>query len=112
YFVPWTPEQMQAIIQAVTGWNFSMLELMDVGKRAVTLPRLFNLREGLTGKDDYLKPRFFEPFKSGPLAGKALNREQFGATLQDYYGIMGWDDQGRPLSGTLKALGLEWVLKE
>ncbi|MDP3488410.1 MAG: aldehyde ferredoxin oxidoreductase family protein [Bacillota bacterium] len=110
YFVPWTPEQMQAIIQAVTGWNFSMLELMDVGKRAATIPRLFNQREGLTGKDDYLKPRFFEPFKSGPLVGKALSREQFDAALQDYYGIMGWDDQGRPLPGTLKALGLEWTL--
>lgn len=112
YFVPWTPEQVVDAVQAVTGWNFSMLELMEVGKRALTLPRMFNLREGLTDKDDYLKPRFFEPLKSGPLAGKALSKEQFDATLKDYYGIMGWDDEGRPLSGTLKALGLEWVLNK
>jgi aldehyde:ferredoxin oxidoreductase len=111
YFVPWTPEQVQAAVRAVTGWNFSMLELHEVGRRALTLPRLFNLREGLTDKDDYLKPRFFEPLKSGPLAGKALSREDFDATLQDYYGIMGWDEKGQPLAGTLKALGLEWVLK-
>lgn len=87
-----------------------MLELSDVAKRAMTLPRLFNLREGLTAKDDYLKPRFFEKLTEGPLAGVALDREDFDRTQIDYYEIMGWDKEGRPLPGTLKALGLEWTL--
>ncbi|HSL94010.1 MAG TPA: aldehyde ferredoxin oxidoreductase family protein [Bacillota bacterium] len=109
-FVPWTPTQLVDAVSAATGWNFSMLELSDVAKRAMTLPRLFNLREGLTAKDDYLKPRFFEKLTEGPLAGVALDRDAFDRTQADYYEIMGWDKEGRPLPGTLKALGLEWAL--
>ncbi|NQU97339.1 MAG: hypothetical protein HQ548_06820, partial [Chloroflexi bacterium] len=33
----------------------------------------------------------------------------FEKMLQDYYGMMGWDEGGRPLRETLDGLGLENV---
>src|SRR5882762_2708932 len=39
-------------INAVTGWNVSIYELMKVGERNNTLARMFNNREGFTPADD------------------------------------------------------------
>src|SRR5205823_919194 len=47
-------------INAVTGWNVSIYELMKVGERNNTLARMFNNREGFTPADDVLPQRLHE----------------------------------------------------
>ncbi len=108
-FVPWNPHQKEEIVQAITGWDTSILELMKAGERSATLARCFNIREGFTAKDDYLTERFYEPFEDGPLAGVKADKEIMGKAVQAYYTLMGWDDQGVPTEAKLHELGIGWV---
>ena len=60
----------------------------------IDLTRRFNIREGLTKKDDTLPSRFFDE----PLGEekKVLRREDFNRMLADYYRLRGWSEQGVP----------------
>lgn len=110
-FVGWQDDDMVAMVRAATGWNSSILELLKVGERAMTLARLFNLREGFTDKDDILPKRFYEPFATGPLAGVAPTPLQIETAKRDYYEMMGWDrDTGIPSRGKAMELGIQWAL--
>jgi aldehyde:ferredoxin oxidoreductase len=79
------------MIEATTGWETSLHELMRVGERTTTLARLFNVREGFDRKDDCLPDRMFEPLETGSLTGQTLDREEFEKALDTYYEMMGWD---------------------
>ena len=71
---PWGPvsnNDLVDYVNAVTGWDTSLWELMKVGERHSTMSRVFNIREGLTAKDDTLPDRFFQPLEGGPLDGKS-----------------------------------------
>ncbi len=112
YFVPWKPHQTLALIQGMTGWNASLLELVQVGERAVNLTRCFNIREGFTAADDHLPDRFTEAFTSGPLEGVAIDREALESARVAFYRMSGWDDEGVPTREKLYDLGLGWVAEE
>jgi aldehyde:ferredoxin oxidoreductase len=109
-FVPWSQKQVEQALNAVTGWNTSLLEYMRVAERVVTLMRLFNLREGLDESQDYLPKRFYQPLLgAGPLKGVAIDKEAAETTRKAYYDLMGWNEQGVPTKNGLAALGLTWV---
>ncbi len=94
-------------LNAVTGWNFSMKDILDVGERTVNLLRIFNLREGLKPMEmDGYSYRLGTSPTEGPGKGKALT-PFIKEIISDYYGLMGWDNGGRPLPETLRRLGLE-----
>jgi aldehyde:ferredoxin oxidoreductase len=79
-------------------------EVLRIGERTNNLVRLFNLREGLTMKEDSLPNRFLtEPLKEGPCRGRVVDLETM---LKEYYFVRGWDEEGRPKLETLKKLGL------
>jgi len=73
HFPPWRFIEYVDLVQAVTGWDVSLFELVKVAERALNLARLFNLREGFTSADDWLPPRFFEPQTSGALSDISVN---------------------------------------
>lgn len=108
-FVPWDLQQFDALVTAVTGWNNTHFELLQAGERSMTLARLFNLRRGLTAKDDKLTERFFQPFKSGPLKGVSVSHEEYEKARVTYYRMMGWDDEGVPTVERLFELGIGWA---
>ena len=56
----WKVNHLVEMVKAVTGWDTSLWELMKAGERATTMTRLFNLKHGLTPKDDRLPDRLFE----------------------------------------------------
>ena len=98
------------VVQAVTGWNTSLYELMELGERTITMARMFNIREGLSSKDDYLPDRFFKSLEEGTPREKRVAREDFANALKFYYQAMGWDAQtGVPTEGRLIFLGLDWL---
>lgn len=101
--------RLRDYVNAATGWDMSLFEMLKVGERANMMARLFNHREGFTAADDTLPARLFEPLRNGPLAGRALNREEFKRALQLYYQMVGWDDRGVPTAGKLAELGLNWA---
>ncbi len=98
-------------VEALTGWNYSMYELMELGERTVTMARMFNVREGLSSKDDYLPDRLYEVLEPGTPREKKITREDFAKTLRLYYQAMGWDPvTGNPTEGRLSYLGLDWLI--
>ena len=98
-------------VEAITGWNYSVYEMMELGERTVTMARMFNVREGLSNKDDYLPDRLYETLEAGTPREKRITREDFANTLRLYYQAMGWDSQtGVPTEGRLSFLGLDWLI--
>lgn len=103
--------EMQPLVDylnAVTGWNMSLYELLKVGERNNTLARMFNVREGFTPADDVLPQRLHEGLGNGVLKGKRVDRDEFLAARRTYYEMAGWDpDTGRPRATKLAELGVE-----
>ncbi len=108
-FMPYSPNQVVDLVRDITGWNASLWELMKASERGQQMMRLFNLRCGFGADDDRLPRRFYEAFADGPLAGVALKADEFTRALALYYGMMGWDSEGRPTAARLAELGLDWA---
>ncbi|MGQ9677064.1 MAG: aldehyde ferredoxin oxidoreductase C-terminal domain-containing protein [Chloroflexota bacterium] len=95
------------VVNGVTGWDMSLWELMKAGERSLNMARAFAGRRGLSAADDTLPDRFFEPLPSGPLAGAALDRDEFAAALRGYYEMRGWSvETGMPERHKLEELGI------
>jgi aldehyde:ferredoxin oxidoreductase len=101
---------MLGVVQAATGWDFSLEEALRTGERATNMARVFNVREGFSRQDDMLPERFFEPLENGALAGQVYPRDDFERALTQLYTLKGWaPDTGRPLRSRLEALSLGWA---
>ena len=109
-FVPWTRDQMVALVRAITGWETNLHELLLAGERCVTMARAFNLREGLTRADDMLPPRMWEPFKTQRLNERPIDPAELDEAISLFYGMMGWDtERGVPQPAALHRLDIGWV---
>ena len=106
-----TLDLMVQSINAATGWNASLFELMKSAERGSMVARAFNSREGFTIKDDRLPERLFDPKPDGPNAGrKIFTKEDFNRAVRMFYEMSDCDPEtGRPHHGKLLELGLEWV---
>lgn len=111
-FVPLSYDRTATLINGITGWNTNLWELMKVGERCITMARAFNVREGLGRSDDVLPKRFLTPFTSGPLEGVAIKESDLTNAIDTYYGMVGWDESGRPTTAKLEELGIGWVAEE
>lgn len=102
------PQHMCEMIQAVTGWDVSIQELMSLGERRTNMMRVFNAREGFNRSQDTLPQKFFiNALKGGPSQGLKIDRQEFETALNAYYAQCGWDaETGNPTSETLKRLKL------
>src|SRR5678809_587645 len=56
-------EVFYSMLNSVTGWDITVDELMEIGRRRLDLFRVFNAREGLGRKDDKLPKKFFKQLK-------------------------------------------------
>jgi len=101
-------EKYPEILKAATGEEFSNADLLAVGERIYNLQRLFNVRAGLTRKDDYLPKRVHdEPIPKGVSAGHRVTREELDEMLDNYYAARGWTSGGVPTKAKLAALDLD-----
>ncbi len=107
HFYPYEYHHLVDGLTAATGWDVTREEIIAAGTRAITLGRLFLLREGFTAQDDNLPPRMFQAHASGPIAGRAFTREMLREALQTYYRLMGWGEDGVPGENALSELGLK-----
>ncbi len=105
------PKTQAAILRAVTGMKLDEAGLMRVGERINNLERAFNVREGLSRKDDTLPERYLkEPLPDGEAKGRVVNLEPM---LDEYYELRGWEKEtGYPRKGKLLELGLGDVASE
>ena len=99
------------IIQAVTGWDVTPMELLTVGERAFNISKAFNVREGLSRRDDVLPARIAEPLPDGPFKGETITKEGLDVMLDAYYEARGWDiETGNPTRKKLEELELDEVV--
>jgi aldehyde:ferredoxin oxidoreductase len=99
------------MINAVTGWNLTVQELLEVGERRLNLLRAFNAREGLSRKDDTLPKKFFKELKgTGPTSNVALTQQELDHALDEYYRLAGWTPDGIPTAQTLEKLDIAWAM--
>ncbi len=112
---PFGPQTLNGIVdyvKAVTGWETSLFDLLKVGERHANMARIFNLREGLTSRDDTLPERIFQPMEGGTLKGKKIDKEEFLKAVKNYYQMMGWDpESGIPRKEKLSELDLDWLIE-
>lgn len=95
-------------LNAVTGFDMSFEEFMQVGERLYNLKRMYNVRLGISRKDDTLPARILT-HKRGS-GGAADTLPPLGKMLNEYYTYRGWSEEGIPTEETLKKLDLEFVL--
>jgi aldehyde:ferredoxin oxidoreductase len=92
-------------LEHVTGWKMNLQEFLQVGERCINLKRMYNVRCGISRKDDTLPKRFLT-LKRG--TGEAANSlPPLGRMLSEYYLYREWSEEGIPCAKKLKQLGLE-----
>ena len=106
-FIPLSLDDYSNYWQAVTGESISKNDFLTIAGRIETLIRMFNLREGLTRKDDTLPYRTLrEPLPDGPAKGQFIGEENLNRMIDEYYACRGWDSAGVPTASTLQKYGL------
>lgn len=104
-------KEIVEMVEACTGWEVSLWELLKVGERRNNLLRIFNAREGFTSKDDKLPYRMFEPLQGEDGVEITIDPVDFEKEKIEFYRLAGWDtESGNPRWFKLKELELEWVL--
>jgi aldehyde:ferredoxin oxidoreductase len=97
--------EMVGILNAVTGYNYSLQDALDAGWRIYHLKRLINHRFGLKASDDALTDRMLEPARDGEPQGIMIN---FNGMIQRFYELMNLDHvEGIATIDTLHKYGLE-----
>ncbi len=80
------------LLNAATGFEMTIEEMMRVGERIWNLERKFNLDAGVLPEQDTLPPRFFdEPLPDGAQKGAVSRMKEI---LPEYYELRGWDEKG------------------
>jgi aldehyde:ferredoxin oxidoreductase len=100
------------VINAVTGFEHSLEELLKAGERIANIRHVFTLREGINPLKRFFHPRIVgqPPQKEGPLADVSLNIEP-----QIYWnlGALDWDPETtKPSKKKLLDLGLNDVAED
>ena len=83
--------------------------MLAISERVWHLTRMISVREGEGyGRHmDYPPARFMnEPVPDGPNEGHCITKPEAEQLLDDYYAARGWDENGIPTLGKLKAVGL------
>ena len=102
------PKMIARWVEKATGWKMDQERLIALGERVFNLKRMYNVRLGISRKDDTLPPRMLaEPKPDGKAAGVL---PQLGRMLSEYYQIRGWSKEGIPTQETLESEGLKWTL--
>jgi aldehyde:ferredoxin oxidoreductase len=99
-------KELCQLVNAATGFDYATVKEFElVGERMSTLARLFNVREGFTRPQDTLPARnLAQPLPSGPAKGHVVELDPM---LDEYYALMGWDENGVPTPERVRELGLD-----
>jgi len=103
-----TVKPLIEFLNAVTGWEIDHSHFFTIGERIFNVKRLYNVRLGISRKDDTLPPRMLTHRRGGGTNELPL----LYTMLNDYYHYRGWDEFGIPTRERLKELGLEHYLQQ
>ena len=106
FFLGMNEDNCRTLIETATGIDMGGYRgFMRTGERIFNQERLFNLKAGLTARDDTLPKRMLEePMPDGPAKGMVVHLKEM---LPEYYRLRGWSAEGVPTTMRLRELGLE-----
>lgn len=90
-------------LRLITGLPFYTGSFVRLGERGYNMERLYNLREGLTKKDDSLPDRLTKTPQDPNNPKTIVNLDKM---LPVYYRVRGWNPDGQPTKRTLRKLGI------
>jgi aldehyde:ferredoxin oxidoreductase len=94
-------------LNAATGWDYSLDELLDAGKRIFSLKRIINRNLGSSKSDDRLPEIMLKPLSDGGTLGFVPDLDPL---LKGAYREHGWDGEtGMPTDETIKRLRLDFI---
>ncbi|HSW56763.1 MAG TPA: aldehyde ferredoxin oxidoreductase C-terminal domain-containing protein, partial [Dehalococcoidales bacterium] len=105
-------EILTEFLNAITGWDSNLDELLKTGERIGNLRHVFNLREGINPlKYDFSgRVMGLPPLQSGPTAGVTVDE---AAMDREFMAEMDWDSvTAKPSRSKLEDLGLQDVAKD
>ncbi len=104
------PKLVVACFNAVTGWNWSLDDAFNLGRRVINLLRVFNFANGMKAEDERPSKRYGAVPVDGAAEGKDITAK-WDWMLENYYNLMGWDTKtGKPLPETLEKLDLKELI--
>ncbi|MEA1993685.1 MAG: aldehyde ferredoxin oxidoreductase family protein [Euryarchaeota archaeon] len=107
-FVPLSLDIFIELLNTTTGFEYSNKEYLKAGERIWNLTRLFNIKNGVTRKEETIPKRIMEEKLDFDEA--RIGKERFEEMLSEYYGLRGWNKNGSPTKKKLKELDLEGFL--
>ncbi len=94
---------------AVTGRDVNHWDLLKHGERIWNMKRAFNIKMGITEKDDTLPDRLLrEPLTEGVAAGKTPPLREM---IKEYYSMRSWKE-GKPTREKLTELGMQDIAED
>ncbi|MBW2180038.1 MAG: aldehyde ferredoxin oxidoreductase family protein, partial [Deltaproteobacteria bacterium] len=92
------------MINAATGWDTNMDQLLKAGERIFQMQRALSCKLGISAKDDALPELITRPISDGGQEGHVPSMEKM---LPEYYTLRDWDSTtGKPSKKRLKELGM------
>ncbi|MBM3132773.1 MAG: hypothetical protein FJZ95_07060, partial [Chloroflexi bacterium] len=98
-----TSAELVRLLNAASGVDYTLGELMTAGERIWMLKRGLNSLMGATAADDRLPRQILTPPPDGAAAGSVPDLELM---LKEFHELRGLDPIGRPRSDKLESLGL------
>lgn len=99
-------------LNAVTGWDVTIEDGMNIGRRIVNQLRVFNHLHGLRPELEKPSPRYYSTPTDGPVRGIGI-AQHWDYMVRNYRQHMGWDPEtGKPLPDTLTKVGLAHLIPE
>ena len=87
-------KELSTILKATTGMELNSEKMRSIAGAITDNTRRFNLREGLTLKEDRIPRRFFREVL--PETQKVITENQMEQLITDYYKERGWNEKGEP----------------
>lgn len=103
-----TPEIFLEGLRTATGFDYSLEEMMEIGRRTMILLRGITNLQGVSNKDDRLPERILTPPPSGPHQDSKIDMDLM---LAEYYNARGLGADGKPTPETCRGLGLDELEK-
>ncbi|MHB1345420.1 MAG: aldehyde ferredoxin oxidoreductase C-terminal domain-containing protein, partial [Thermoleophilia bacterium] len=91
------------LVNAVTGADYTLPDLLEVGRRVWFLKRGLSNLFGARAEHDRLPPRLRVALDDGPTAGSAPDMDLM---MREFYELRGIDPDGLPQREVLTSLGL------
>ncbi len=105
-------ESLIDMIRAVSGWDVTVDEMLQIGERIANVRQSFNIREGLNPLTFNVPGRIvgIPPKTAGPTKGVTVDEQTLDG---EYLAAMDWDPATtKPSKKKLVSLGLEAVANE